>query len=65
MADEPTGNLDTETGKRIYYLLKTLNEQEECTVVFVTHDEQLANKANRIIKMMDGSIISDETGGIK
>src|SRR5699024_10650386 len=60
LADEPTGNLDTETGERIFELLKQLNEQERCTVLFVTHDRGLADKANRIIEMQDGTIQSDQ-----
>lgn len=62
LADEPTGNLDTETGERIYDLLKELNEVEGCGVLFVTHDPALAAKANRIISMKDGSVISDKVG---
>ncbi len=62
LADEPTGNLDTETGERIYDLLKELNEQEGCGVLFVTHDPALAAKANRIISMKDGVVISDKVG---
>ncbi|GIO27415.1 ABC transporter ATP-binding protein [Ornithinibacillus bavariensis] len=62
LADEPTGNLDTETGERIYELLKELNEQEECGVLFVTHDPALAAKANRIITMKDGVVLSDKVG---
>ena len=60
LADEPTGNLDTETGERIFELLQRLNEQEGCTVLFVTHDRGLADKANRIIEMQDGTIQSDQ-----
>lgn len=59
LADEPTGNLDTETGERIYELLKELNEQERCGVLFVTHDPVLAAKANRMITMKDGVVLSD------
>jgi putative ABC transport system ATP-binding protein len=62
LADEPTGNLDTETGERIYELLKDLNEKEGCGVLFVTHDPALAAKANRIIMMKDGVILSDKMG---
>jgi putative ABC transport system ATP-binding protein len=62
LADEPTGNLDTETGERIYDLLKELNEQEGCGVLFVTHDPALAAKANRIITMKDGLVLSDKVG---
>jgi len=62
LADEPTGNLDTETGDRIYELLKELNVQEGCGVIFVTHDPALAAKANRIITMKDGHVLSDKIG---
>ena len=62
LADEPTGNLDTETGERIYDLLKELNEQAGCGVLFVTHDPALATKANRIISMKDGTVLSDKEG---
>lgn len=59
LADEPTGNLDTETGKRIYELLKELNEQDGCGVLFVTHDPHLATNADRIITLKDGTVTSD------
>lgn len=62
LADEPTGNLDTETGETIYALLRDLNEKEGCGVLFVTHDPSLAEKANRVITMKDGFVLSDETG---
>ena len=62
LADEPTGNFDTETGERIYDLLKELNEREGCGVLFVTHDPVLAAKANRIITMKDGVVLSDKVG---
>lgn len=63
LADEPTGNLDTETGKIIFELLKTLNVENNCGVLFVTHDPILANQADRIIEMKDGNIM--KSGGIK
>lgn len=62
LADEPTGNLDTETGEKIYELLKNLHAQEGCGILFVTHDPVLASKANRIITMKDGLVISDKVG---
>lgn len=62
LADEPTGNLDTETGQLIFDLLENLNKQEGCGIVFVTHDPLLAAKADRVITMKDGLVISDERG---
>lgn len=62
LADEPTGNLDTETGERIYRLLKELSEKEGCGILFVTHDPVLAAKADRMITMKDGIILSDKVG---
>ena len=58
-ADEPTGNLDDETGSHIEKLLFQLNEEQGTTLVIVTHDLELANKTNRIIKLRGGHIISD------
>ena len=59
LADEPTGNLDTETGEIIFQLLLSLNEEKGCGVLFVTHDPELADRANRKIEMRDGVIIAD------
>lgn len=64
LADEPTGNLDTETGELIFEQLRNLNENKDCGVLFVTHDPKLAAKANRIITMKDGKVISDKRGVI-
>jgi putative ABC transport system ATP-binding protein len=58
-ADEPTGNLDSETGARIVELLETLNRESGTTIVLVTHDLALARRAQRIIRLADGSVISD------
>ncbi len=60
-ADEPTGNLDSETGARIVELLESLNRESESTVVLVTHDLALARRARRIIRLSDGAVVSDET----
>src|SRR5690625_518720 len=62
LADEPTGNLDTEAGNNIYELLQTLNEEESCGIILVTHDPELATKADRVIAMRDGEIVSDKVG---
>lgn len=59
LADEPTGNLDSETGEVIFQLLQRLNQEKGCGVLFVTHDPQLADRADRKIEMRDGEIIAD------
>ena len=58
-ADEPTGNLDSDTGTRIVELLESLNRESGSTVVLVTHDLALARRARRIIRLSDGAVISD------
>ncbi|PYP76188.1 MAG: ABC transporter [Gemmatimonadetes bacterium] len=58
-ADEPTGNLDSETGARIVELLETLNRESGTTIVLVTHDLALARRAQRIIRLADGVVVSD------
>ena len=59
-ADEPTGNLDTATGARIIELLFDLNREFQTTLVLVTHDERLAQKCGRIVRLVAGEIVSDE-----
>jgi len=56
LGDEPTGNLDTKTGNLIYDLLRRLNRQYNQTFIIVTHNEDLASKADRIIRLVDGKI---------
>lgn len=58
MADEPTGNLDTENGEVIFDLLYQLNKEKKCGVLFVTHDSLLADRADKKIEMKDGRITS-------
>lgn len=58
-ADEPTGNLDTETGAHIVELLFELNKEFATTLVLVTHDEKLAEKCGRAVRLVAGEIVSD------
>jgi len=59
-ADEPTGNLDAETSEKIVHLLFDLNREARTTLVLVTHNLELAQKTQRIIRLKGGSIIADE-----
>jgi putative ABC transport system ATP-binding protein len=59
-ADEPTGNLDSKSGRTVMEILQSLNEKEGKTIVLVTHETYTAEHSERIIKMMDGRIESDE-----
>ena len=56
LADEPTANLDSETGERILSLMKELNKIEKTTFVFSTHDPEILQYANSIVKIRDGKI---------
>jgi putative ABC transport system ATP-binding protein len=58
-ADEPTGNLDAETGARVIALLEALNEEAATTLVLVTHDRDLAARAERTISLSGGRVVSD------
>ncbi|HEX9408445.1 MAG TPA: ATP-binding cassette domain-containing protein, partial [Methylomirabilota bacterium] len=60
LADEPTGNLDSATGKQIIDLLVALNRNLGSTLVLVTHDPALAALADRVITLRDGRVASDE-----
>ncbi|MBT3354286.1 MAG: ABC transporter ATP-binding protein [Candidatus Scalindua sp.] len=57
LCDEPTGNLDTKSGREIQKLIWDLNEKTKQTVVIVTHDERFAETAGRVIRMADGKIV--------
>lgn len=60
LADEPTGNLDTKTGKEVFNLLKMLSDKYDRTIVMVTHNPELAEKTDRIIHLKDGEIEREE-----
>jgi putative ABC transport system ATP-binding protein len=59
LADEPTGNLDSHTAEEIFDLFERLHRERGMTIVLITHDPDLANRAQRIIRMQDGHLKSD------
>lgn len=63
LADEPTGDLDTETGLMVVQLMKKLAKEENSTVIMVTHDPQISEIADRIIYLRDGQIIGSKSQG--
>ncbi len=60
MADEPTGNLDSKSGREIMELILMLNKERGTTVVVVTHDPRIAEQTNRVITLKDGLLESDQ-----
>jgi putative ABC transport system ATP-binding protein len=64
LADEPTGNLDSENGRHVLELLIRLNREEGTTLVLVTHDQLLASHAERRILLRDGQIVDDTRGSL-
>jgi putative ABC transport system ATP-binding protein len=61
LADEPTGNLDSKSGEEIVRVFLQLNQERGITVVFVTHDAEIAERTRRIVYLRDGLVESDET----
>lgn len=59
LADEPTGNLDSDTTEQVYDLLRTINQRFKTTFIIITHDRHIAEKADRIIEIKDGKIHLD------
>jgi len=57
LADEPTGNIDSKTGKKIIDLMKKLNKEQGITFIVTTHDDLMANNADRVITITDGEIV--------
>ncbi len=60
LADEPTANLDSHTGSSLLDMMKELNEKENMTFIFSTHDPKIMERARRIIRLEDGRIVDDE-----
>lgn len=63
LADEPTANLDSKTGADLLDMMKDLNEKQNMTFVFSTHDPMIMERARRIIRLVDGRIVDDERRG--
>jgi putative ABC transport system ATP-binding protein len=61
LADEPTGNLDVETGRQVLQAIRNLNQREGATVVLVTHNVSIAPMADRVVRLHDGLVASIET----
>lgn len=59
LADEPTGNLDSDTTEQIYQLLREINQKFKTTFIIITHDRRIAEKADRIVEVKDGRIHLD------
>jgi putative ABC transport system ATP-binding protein len=64
LLDEPTGAVDTETAQQLVDLLKRLNQEDQVTIVIVTHDLDIAKQATRQIRLKDGKVLSDEKTGV-
>jgi putative ABC transport system ATP-binding protein len=62
LADEPTGNLDTRNGEMVMELLAHLHSELEITLVLVTHDEWIAERADRVLRLADGRLVDDSAG---
>ena len=60
LADEPTANLDSETGDAILQLMKELNSDAGTTFIFSTHDPRVMDHAQRVVRLVDGRLASDE-----
>ncbi|MEM9643797.1 MAG: ABC transporter ATP-binding protein [Planctomycetota bacterium] len=61
MGDEPTGNLDSKTSREVIALFRELNEEQEITVILVTHDQNVAKNAKRTLVLRDGEVVEDTT----
>jgi lipoprotein-releasing system ATP-binding protein len=59
LADEPTGNLDSESGDVVFRLLRCVNQTRGIAFLIVTHDERIARRCDRVVHLVDGRIVSD------
>lgn len=60
LADEPTGNLDSKTGRMILDMLKNLNKKENYTILMVSHDSRIKSVVDKVINLMDGKVVKEE-----
>ena len=60
LMDEPTGNIDSKTAREVMDLIQRLNSEKGVTIIMITHDEQLATRAKRIVKMLDGEVVEED-----
>jgi len=58
-ADEPTGNLDSDSGEQVFRLLRDINVRDHTTFIVVTHDERLAERCDRVVRLVDGRLARD------
>jgi len=63
LADEPTVNVDSETAEKLLRLMEQLNRERDVTFIFSTHDPRVMEHARRIVRMVDGQVVSDEMKG--
>ena len=63
LADEPTGNLDTQSSRAIISILQQLNQEQGIIIIFVTHEPDIAERTRRVVRLVDGRIVSDTTNG--
>jgi lipoprotein-releasing system ATP-binding protein len=59
LADEPTGNLDSDTTEKVYELLREINKRYHTTFIIITHDRTVAEKTDRVIEIKDGKVYLD------
>jgi lipoprotein-releasing system ATP-binding protein len=65
LADEPTGNLDTQAGEQVLRLMRSFNERRGTAFLIVTHDESVADLCHRVVHMVDGRVDSDTRNGVE
>jgi len=61
LADEPTGNLDSHSGEEVISILTSLHNEQDITMVIITHDQNIAHHCQRIVHLKDGQVVSEET----